>query len=227
MSDSTSQVLLPHLEEGESEEGLSTLQAREMKDVSSVLERYFPVAEDYVAFEQIVYYDRRDHRRSVRPDVMVARGVPGGTRPGYYPWRWAKAPDWVLEIASETTARRDREQKPAIYRALGVREHFLFDPEGAYHERVLAGFALTPEGYVPIPENDRGRIPSQALGLELAPQEYRLFNERCFRLRIYRPGEDDPLPLTDELLAQKDAALAEKEREIEALRLRLKGELGA
>lgn len=226
MSDTASPVLLPHLEEGNSEEGLSYLQFREMREVGLVLERHFPEAEDYVASDQIVYYDRRDRRRSVRPDVMVVRGVPGGTRPGYYPWRWGKGPDWVLEIASETTASRDREEKPIIYRSLGVAEHFLFDPEGMHHDKVLTGFALTPDGYVPIPENDRGRVPSRVLGLEFAPQEYLVKNDRCFHLRVYRPGEDLPLPLTDELLAQKDAALAAMKREIEELRRCYEGERG-
>ncbi|MBI4617008.1 MAG: Uma2 family endonuclease [Planctomycetes bacterium] len=235
MSDTKSRVLLPHLEEGEDleEEGLTPLQFREMREASLTLERYFDPAQEYVSFEDSVYYDRRDLRRAVRPDVMVVRGVPARNEPGYYPWRTGKAPDWVLEIASKTTASRDSEEKPLIYHALGVREHFLFDPEGAYHERVLAGFALAPEGYVPIPENERGRVPSLALGLELASQEYLLFGERRFRLRFYLPGEDDPLPLTEELLAEKDAALAEKdavlaakERDNQELRLLLKGERG-
>ena len=51
-------------------------------------------------------------------------------RRSYAIWREGKPPEFVMEIASASTWRRDRDEKPAIYESLGVREYFLYDPVG-------------------------------------------------------------------------------------------------
>ena len=59
----------------------------------------------------------------------------------YLPWEVGKPPDWVLEIASESTRRQDVNRKPTIYAQVGVPEYWRFDPtEGAITEnRCMAG----------------------------------------------------------------------------------------
>ena len=53
----------------------------------------------------------------------------GLSRHRNYPvWEVGKAPDFVLEILSPSTRKKDVEDKPALYRRMGTREYFLFDP---------------------------------------------------------------------------------------------------
>ena len=54
-----------------------------------------------------------------------------------------KPPDWVLEVASESTSRVDVNRKPGIYAQIGVPEYWRFDPTGGrYHGQPMAGERL-------------------------------------------------------------------------------------
>ena len=64
----------------------------------------------------------------VVPDVMVAFGVPSERfRLSYQTWRMGKVPDFVLEVVSESSWRRDYGSKRELYERLGVAEYFIFD----------------------------------------------------------------------------------------------------
>ena len=75
------------------------------------------------------------------PDVLVSFGVPKRDRSSYVMAHEGKAPDFVLDVASTSTWRRDYGEKRKTYEALGVREYFVYDarPEAASR---LAGFRL-------------------------------------------------------------------------------------
>ena len=77
----------------------------------------------------------------VAPDVLVSFGVPKRDRSSYVVADEGKPPDFVLEVASTSTWRRDYEEKRRIYEALGVREYFVYDARPEATER-LAGFRL-------------------------------------------------------------------------------------
>ncbi|WP_333100808.1 Uma2 family endonuclease [Microcoleus sp. Pol12A6] len=80
-------------------------------------------------------------------------------------------PDFVLEITSETTQTKDQETKQEIYRALGVREYFQYDPSGDYLNPIVQGVRLINNQYEPIVANniafDTLWLFSEVLGLEL------------------------------------------------------------
>ena len=60
-------------------------------------------------------------------------------------------PDFVLEVASESTAPNDYENKPEGYAAFGVPEYWRFDPTGGdYYPAPLAGDRLVEGEYRPI-----------------------------------------------------------------------------
>ncbi len=62
-----------------------------------------------------------------------------------------KAPDFVLEVASESTAPNDYENKPQGYASFGVAEYWRFDPTGGdYYPAPLAGDRLVGGEYQPI-----------------------------------------------------------------------------
>lgn len=79
------------------------------------------------------------------------------------------APDFVLEIVSGSTWRRDRDEKPARYAALGVGEYFLYDPEGGRLEPRLQGYVLEAGAYRRLPGERLGNgawgVRSPVLGL--------------------------------------------------------------
>ena len=67
------------------------------------------------------------------PDLLVAFGVDpkaDTARNGYLIPEQGKPPDFVLEVASKTTARNDETDKRDAYAAMGVGEYWRSDPTG-------------------------------------------------------------------------------------------------
>ena len=90
------------------------------------------------------------------PDLLVAFEVdPGRYKEsnGYIIAEQRKPPDFVLEIASESTGSVDVGAKRDDYAALSIPEYWRFDETetGRYHGARLAGDRLADGGYVPIP----------------------------------------------------------------------------
>ena len=147
----------------------------------------------------------------VVPDVLVAFAVGDHARLSYMMWHEGKAPEFVLEVASVSTWRRDRDEKPALYASLGVREYFLYDPVGGLLEPRLQGHrlrrggggygALRPERL----ENGERGLRSEALGLWVwleGPGQ---------ALRWHDPATGRDIETHAEVLAAREAALAARE----------------
>ncbi len=96
-----------------------------------------------------ICYNPRDLNVRVSPDVYLAFGVDAqAIRPRklYLPWEAGKVPDWVLEVASESTARADVNRKPNIYAQIGIPEYWMFDPTGGrYHRQRMDGGGFRPQ----------------------------------------------------------------------------------
>ena len=111
--------------------------------VGSALDRYCQDREDvYVVGNLPVYYQQDDPKKTVSPDLMVVFGAPKHIRSSYRLWEEPKAPDFVLEIASENTCRSDRGEKRDLYASMGVSEYWQYDPVGTYLDPPLLGFRL-------------------------------------------------------------------------------------
>ena len=126
-----------------------------------------------VAGDLFVYFDGTGTSLAaadrLAPDLMVAFGVPDRRRSNYVVWREGKAPDFVLEIFSPSTKTKDIAEKPALYRRMGVREYFQFDPDRRTEPR-LAGWRFGPgetRALPPVPVAGMRGIHSEALGLHL------------------------------------------------------------
>ena len=175
---------------------------------------------------------RREARSSPHPDCVVAFDVDaeGITETnGYVINEVGKPPEFVLEVASRTTGRRDYVVKREQYAALGVGEYWRFDHTGGnYHDVALAGDRLVDGSYLPFPvtQEPDGVIWGYSPTLELAL----CWVER--ELRFYDPVDGIYLPGQLELKAQRDAAEAQRddaearrdaaEREAERLREQLR-----
>ena len=125
----------------------------------------------YVAGNLLIYYEEGNPRASVAPDVFVVIGVTNRDRRSYRLWNEGKAPDFVLEITSQSTRDEDQGHKRELYRRLGVKEYWQYDPTGDYLEPVLQGLALTAGEYRAMAGDEtaagRPAVSSEVLGLEL------------------------------------------------------------
>ena len=98
--------------------------------------------------------DRSDMTGSVYPDLLVAFDADPAlhrAQNGYIISEQGKPPDFVLEVASPSTGRRDAVDKRIAYAALGIPEHWRFDETGEYHGARLGGDRLVGDRYEPIP----------------------------------------------------------------------------
>ena len=97
-----------------------------------------------------------DTSEARRPDVLIAFGVnPQAFRArGHYVIpEQGKPPDFVMEIASESTGTVDTGPKRVEYAALGIPEYWRFDDTGKHHGSKLAGDRLAGDRYEPIDIN--------------------------------------------------------------------------
>ena len=87
------------------------------------------------------------------PDLLIALGVDPEAyyeSNGYIIGQQVKPPDFVLEVASESTADQDIGPKRSDYEALGIAEYWRFDETGEHHKTRLAGDRLMEGRYEPI-----------------------------------------------------------------------------
>jgi hypothetical protein len=127
-------------------------------------------------------------------------------------------PDFVLEITSKGTVSKDRDNNPLLYRTLGVKEYFQYDPTGEYLKpNSLQGVRLERGNYVEIaarvlPDGVLS-LHSETLGLDL-----HLYPDR--RFRFYDPKSNQMLRSHQEAerersLEQQARLQAEQERSLE------------
>ena len=116
------------------------------------------------------------------PDLIVSFNcdlAAAVRRNGYSIEEHGKPPDFVLEVASVTTAFNDYTRKREEYAAFGIPEYWRFDPSGGQrYETPLAGDRLVNGEYQPIniTHGDDGNPwgHSEVLGLTLCWEEGRL-----------------------------------------------------
>ena len=86
-------------------------QGKAIIHAASDLEVAFPDA--MVASDLLVYPEEGNPKNRIAPDVLVAFDIGSHKRPSYRVWQEGKPPDWVLEVVSPRTGRRDLEEKPS------------------------------------------------------------------------------------------------------------------
>ena len=89
-----------------------------------------------------------------RPDLLIAFNADPAAyieSNGYIISEQGKPPDFVMEVASESTGHLDTSVKRDAYAALGIPEYWRFDETGEYHGERLAGDRLVDGEYQPIP----------------------------------------------------------------------------
>ena len=178
------------------------------------LRRRLPTAT--VCSDLFLHYRRGDRNRMVVPDLFVAlRTPPREGRLSYKLWE-DPLPELVMEMLSDSTSAKDVCCKRDTYEHLGVREYWLFDPDGFELRVPLAGYRLRAGRYKPIKVDAGGRLRSDVLSLDLYV--------RAGELRFRDPATGEELRTYDEAEDRADAAESRAdaaERELARLRLRL------
>ncbi|MYJ73881.1 MAG: Uma2 family endonuclease, partial [Gammaproteobacteria bacterium] len=158
------------------------------------------------------------------PDVFVSFAAGRGERSSYKAWEEVGVPDFVLELLSANTWRRDVEVKPPLYEALGVREFWIFDPLGRLSDPMIGRRLDASGSYRPVPALPAGGWRSEVLGLDL------ILRSGGFRFRDPATGEvlpdaveaaaqrDDAAAQRAEAVAQRDEAAAQRDKEAVARR---------
>ena len=143
-----------------------------MIDTISTLREWYASHDDvYVGGDLLIYYRMNDNVTRVAPDVLVVHGTGKHRRRHWRVWVEGRTPDFVMEMASNSTWQRDMNQKRNIYAELDVTEYWRFDPSGEYFAPPLIGERLVDGQYRPLPtatDEDgilRGR--SAVIGLDL------------------------------------------------------------
>ena len=186
------------------------------------LEGYFrDVRGAHVNGNTILYYVEGDPRRSVSPDCYVVFALSEAAihslslegNNTYLLWEVGKPPEFVLEIASGSTARTDLGRKRELYAELGISEYWRYDASGGdFYGEPLVGEHLVDGEYRRLETHveDDGRVwgHSAELNLDLWWIEG--------ELRYWDPAQGRWLPTYEE--QQVFLAAAEQRAEMEQAR---------
>ena len=116
-------------------------------------QRYEGQPDVFISGGVFVSYDVTDGNRRIKPDLFIAFDVDNaGIRenlPNFWIWEIGKAPDFVMEVASPSTAENDLGWKRELYQRLGIQEYWRFDPTGgALYGQPITGERLVAGRYV-------------------------------------------------------------------------------
>ena len=135
-----------------------------------------------------------------------------------------KPPDFVMEIASESTGQEDTGNKRTWYAGMGIPEYWRFDQTGRFHGSRLAGDRLVDGRYEPISiqevEEEVLQGYSAALGLFVRWERG--------ELRWHDPETGQEIPTFEQerkgRLAEREGRLAEQEARLAEQEARLAAE---
>ncbi len=210
----------------------------------AALRLHFGAPETTIVLGEVPVGRDLSQRRGLRvPDLLIAFGVDRRkiiTDRGYSIDHWGKPPDFVLEIASETTAENDVTGKRDDYAAFGIPEYWRFDPSGGeYYETGLAGDRLVEGTYQPIDvvraDDTHYQGRSEVLGLDLcwedgwlrwydpSARRYLLTHDETDEQRIAAQGSRDVERLGRLAAEEERDSAQERIRDLEAEIRRLRG----
>ena len=96
----------------------------------------------YAPFDVYLQHEDEDAPNIVQPDLMVICDRDKITKKGC-----VGAPDWIIEIVSPSTARRDYLTKLNLYAEYGVEEYWIVNPDRETVTVYHLAQDLVPEAY--------------------------------------------------------------------------------
>ena len=149
----TTEIFYPETDGMPLPDGLT--QAPQYIKIVGTLRTFFRnIADCEVNGNVFIYYIEGDNRRSVSPDCLVVFGLSEAAlasldeRNTYLLWEVGKAPNFILEIGSSSTANVDTGSKRALYAEIGAPEYWRYDPTGnEFYKEPLVGERLVNGEY--------------------------------------------------------------------------------
>ena len=164
-----------------------------------------------------------------RPDLLIAFDVDPvlyREQNGYIISDQGKPPDFVLEVASKSTANVDLGPKREEYAALGIREYWRYDHTGEFFGVGLAGDRLVGDHYEPIEIIEI--VPGVLQGESQVLNLWLRWERDVPLLGWYDPATGEHIPTFDstqaQLAAEREAIQSEREALIAERQARLASE---
>ena len=193
--------------------------------VGDLEEHFRDVPGAHVNGNTLLYYVQGNPRRSMSPDCYVVFGLSEAAQHSlslegnntYQLWEVGKAPDFVLEIGSGSTADADLGRKRDRYAEIGVGEYWRFDATGGeFYGEPLVGEYLVEGEYrrFELRHESDGRVwsHSEILNLELWWTDGDLrFRDHVAELWLLRRDEESAGRLAAESRAEEQAGRLEAE----------------
>ena len=186
----------------------------------------------FISGAVFISYDNTNGNRRIAPDLFIAFDVDNAEirekLPNYWLWEIGKVPDFVMEVASDSTASRDLNEKRELYQDLGIAEYWRFDSKnGERYGHIMASERLVDGVYQPydMQVGDDGSLKSHS---ELLDLDFFWDSQNGFDVLDPATGRTiDPLVgertarLVSEALAETERSRAENAEEmVEAARER-------
>jgi Uma2 family endonuclease len=170
----------------------------------------------YVSKDRWLRMDPANDDDLLLPDLLIARDVLAQqwNVNQYLPWVVGKAPELLAEFLSPTSKTVDQKDKPERYGKLGVREYFLFDPDGTYGVPRIQGWTLRLDGSrAALPRQGDGTVASRVVpvGFRLVDDHISVVDMRTGRVAL-RYDEVQRL-LREEIEARWRAVQAQEQAE--------------
>ena len=189
--------------------------------VMSAFRAHFGDSADY-ASNNGLYYEEGNPKKVVVPDVYWIADKPRNLMlRTYLLWEEGRVPNFVLELASATTKKRDAGKKRKLYACLGVKDYFRFDPVGGLMTPILQGLRLKDGKYEPVPAvallDGGSSVYSEELKLELrawpGPLPKLRFYDRATRQVLPSEAEAQEIGERERQAADGRQQTAERERQ--------------
>ena len=176
--------------------GETTVHFEGRVSATEVLKRYFSKGgrSVFIASDLHTLYPGE---KAFYPDLLVVFDVKDHHRRSWNVLREKKGLDFVLEILSRDSKRKDKVDKMNLYARLGIPEYFFYDPETFE----LKGFQLVEGTYREIKNKEIG-VYSGMLGLYLSLDN--------LKIRFSTPHGVEIL-FTDELIHNLNRKISEKD----------------
>ncbi len=171
----------------------------------------------FVSAGGFIFWNPTNGSERIAPDCYIALGTDPDfvyQFPNYFLWEVGKPPDFVLEVASPSTASNDLGHKRDLYAELGIAEYWKLDPTGGeLYGAPLVGERLVEGEYIAYELNTEpdGSVWSRSEVLDL---DFRWDGER-FEIRNPLTGEtiDPRVSIESERRVRLESeACAESER---------------
>ena len=111
----------------------------------------------FVSVGGFIFWNPANGNERIAPDCYIALDTDPDLVyqfPNYFIWEVGKSPDFVMEVASPSTASNDLGRKRDLYARLGVTEYWKLDPTGGELYGVsLMGERLVDGEYLPYDLN--------------------------------------------------------------------------